>query len=192
VKHKRINELVSICIEYSTRDWDAFETSWGFKQHPLITFRHSVSKANIKSCNEQESWYIINAFEAWEYDCKLRFEQLKSNEEELNRIFIDIYGLQDELTPEVEDKDVTVRKADFERDIRSFISYTVGCMFGRYSLDKEGLILAGGEWKYTTKTITDDDDPALEAFAVVDEKTGVKAYKSHAHWVNQEKFRASR
>ena len=71
---------------------------------------------------------------------------MKDNEEELNRIFIDIYGLQDELTPEVEDKDVTVRKADLGRDIRSFISYAVGCMFGHYSLDVDGLAYAGGEW----------------------------------------------
>ncbi|QAS59609.1 hypothetical protein [Clostridium septicum] len=70
----------------------------------------------------------------------------KSNEEALNRIFIDIYGLQDELTPEVEDKDITIRKADRERDIKSFISYAVGCMFGRYSIDAEGLIYAGGDF----------------------------------------------
>ena len=82
-----------------------------------------------------------------------RFNQLKANEEELNRIFIDIYGLQDELTPEVEDKDVTVRKANLQRDVKSLISYAVGCMFGRYSLDCEGLVYAGGEWdvdKYKT------------------------------------------
>lgn len=74
---------------------------------------------------------------------------LKANEEELNRIFIDIYGLQDELTPEVEDKDVTVRKADLQRDIKSLISYIVGCMFGRYSLYRLGLIYAGGDWGQT-------------------------------------------
>ena len=79
-------------------------------------------------------------------ECDERFNQLKTNEEELNRIFIDIYGLQDELIPEVEDKDVTVRKADLSRDIRSFISYAVGCMFGRYSIYKPGLIYAGGDW----------------------------------------------
>lgn len=85
---------------------------------------------------------------------------MKANEEELNRIFIDIYGLQDELTPEVEDKDITVRKADLSRDIRSFVSYAIGCMFGRYSLDEEGLIYAGGEWdssKYET-FLPDDDN----------------------------------
>lgn len=95
------------------------------------------------------SWH----YENWKNQCEKRFNQLKANEEELNRIFIDIYGLQDELTPEVEDKDVTVRKAGLQRDIRSFMSYAVGCMFGRYSLDVDGLAFAGGEWndcKYTS------------------------------------------
>jgi hypothetical protein len=96
---------------------------------------------------------LKNKFAAWERECDERFTTLKANEEELNRIFIDIYGLQDELTPEVEDKNVTVRRADLGREIRSLISYAVGCMFGRYSLDVEGLAYAGGEWdaeKYTT------------------------------------------
>lgn len=79
----------------------------------------------------------------WQGQCKERFEKLKANEEELNRILIDIYGLQDELTPEVEEKDVTVRKADLQRDIKSLLSYAVGCMFGRYALDVPGLVLAG-------------------------------------------------
>lgn len=96
---------------------------------------------------------ISDKFKEWEAECNTRFTQLKANEEELNRIFIDIYGLQDELTPEVEDKDVTVRKADLQRDIKSLLSYAVGCMFGRYSLDVEGLAFAGGTWdesKYVT------------------------------------------
>ena len=96
---------------------------------------------------------IADKFAAWESECENRFQTLKRNEEELNRIFIDIYGLQDELTPEVDDKDVTVRRADLGREIRSLISYAVGCMFGRYSLDVEGLAYAGGAWdagKYRT------------------------------------------
>ena len=95
-------------------------------------------------------------------ECDERFAQLKANEEELNRIFIEIYGLQDELTPEVEDKDVTVRRADLQREIKSLISYAIGCIFGRYSLDVEGLCYAGGEWddsKY--KTIIPDKDNIL-------------------------------
>ena len=118
------------CIELCQMDWDSFETSWDFQHHPLL----------------RKVPTIAEAFDQWQSECEERFKQLKTNEEELNRIFIDIYGLQDELTPEVEDKDVTVRKADLGRDIRSFISYAVGCMFGRYSLDVDGLAYAGGEW----------------------------------------------
>ncbi len=105
---------------------------------------------------------IADKFKEWEAECDARFNQLKANEEELNRIFIDIYGLQDELTPAVEDKDVTVRKADLQREIKSLISYAIGCIFGRYSLDVEGLAFAGGEWdasKY--KTIIPDADNIL-------------------------------
>ena len=96
---------------------------------------------------------ISDKYKDWENKCTERFYQLKQNEEELNRIFIEIYGLEDELTPEVEDKDVTVRRADLTRDIKSLVSYGVGCMFGRYSLDVDGLAFAGGEFdssKYTS------------------------------------------
>ena len=117
-------------VDMSRYDWDSFETSWDFQHHPLL----------------RKAPTIAEAFEQRQVECDDRFNQLKANEEELNRIFIDIYGLQDELTPEVEDKDVTVRKADLGRDIRSFLSYAVGCMFGRYSLDVDGLTYAGGEW----------------------------------------------
>lgn len=105
---------------------------------------------------------ISDKFSAWQSECDARFNQLKANEEELNRIFIDIYGLQDELTPEVADKDITVRKADLQREIKSLISYAVGCMFGRYSLDVDGLAYAGGAWdaaKY--KTFIPDADNIL-------------------------------
>lgn len=132
-----VEKLVKHNIEYAKYDWDAFETSWDFPKHPLLRNKPTISEA----------------YAEWEAECNARFAQLKANEEELNRIFIDIYGLQDELTPEVEDKDVTVRKADLQRDIKSLLSYAVGCMFGRYSLDVEGLAYAGGEWddsKYVT------------------------------------------
>lgn len=125
-----IVERVKHCIDGSNAEWDSFEISWDFKKHPLLR--------NVSTISE--------AFTQWQSECDDRFNQLKANEEELNRIFIDIYGLQDELTPEVEDKDVTVRKADLRRDIKSLLSYAVGCMFGRYSLDVEGLAYAGGEW----------------------------------------------
>ena len=124
-----IEILVDRNIKNVASDWNSFETSWDFKKHPLIRNDSTISEA----------------FTQWQAECDDRFNQLKANEEELNRIFIDIYGLQDELTPEVEDKDVTVRKADLQRDIKSLLSYAVGCMFGRYSLDVEGLAYAGGE-----------------------------------------------
>lgn len=146
----KVTELVQKCIMYSKTDWDSFETSWDFMQHPLVELR----KKSKERTNKGEWQYRIeDAFFWWNNECENRFSSLKANEEELNRIFIDIYGLQDELTPEVEDKDVTVRKADLQRDIKSLISYAVGCMFGRYSLDVEGLAYAGGDWddsKYST------------------------------------------
>ena len=123
-------QRIEECVDIARKDWDSFETSWDFQHHPLL----------------RKVPTIAEAFTQWQTECDGRFNQLQANEEELNRIFIDIYGLQDELTPEVEDKDVTVRKADLGRDIRSFISYAVGCMFGRYSLDEDGLVYAGDEW----------------------------------------------
>ena len=156
-KIPEVNITVKNNIEISKYDWDSFETSWDFKVHPLVELRSAG--ASIWGDNAPSA-KISYAYKSWSMVCEERFNQLKANEEELNRIFIDIYGLQDELTPEVEDKDVTVRKADLVRDIRSFISYAVGCMFGRYSLDVEGLAYAGGEWdnsKYTA-FIPDTDD----------------------------------
>lgn len=134
---------ISLCEE----DWNYFETSWDFLAHPLVI------AAEVPDLNGGHKATLADAYAKWEASCEKRFNQLKANEEELNRIFIDIYGLQDELFPDVEDKDVTVRKADLGRDIRSLLSYAVGCMFGRYSLDEPGLVYAGGEWdssKYST------------------------------------------
>lgn len=137
---KCVEQIVHNNIDISKADWDSFETSWNFKCHPLI----SVISQNRAFFDNTTDIDLAECYTCWENECNERFNQLKANEEELNRIFIDIYGLQDELTPEVEDKDVTVRKADLQRDIKSLVSYAVGCMFGRYSLDKEGLIFAGG------------------------------------------------
>ena len=142
---ERVLEIAEKNVRLSTQDWDSFETSWDFKTHPLVRCKSFPPK----EVAEDAKHYIVDmnmiqeAFTNWSNECYLRFEKLKANEEELNRIFIDIYGLQDELTPEVEDKDVTVRKADLQRDIKSLLSYAVGCMFGRYSIYKEGLLFAG-------------------------------------------------
>ena len=139
----KIERIVQDCISISKKDWDSFETSWDFQRHPLVRPVGTVEEA----------------FSQWKEECENRFQKLKANEEALNRIFIHIYGLEDELTLEEEDKDVTVRKADLGRDIRSLISYGVGCILGRYSLDTPGLAYAGGEWDSTKyKTFHPDED----------------------------------
>lgn len=148
-----VDDLVLQNIESCKQDWDSFETSWDFERHPLVVFKTKTGFVPINS------YSIRDTYMAWESLAETRWLALKANEEELNRIFIDIYGLQDELTPEVEDKDVTVRKADLTREIKSLISYAVGCMFGRYSLDVDGLAYAGGEWDNTKyKSFIPDDD----------------------------------
>ncbi|MBO4458247.1 MAG: BREX-1 system adenine-specific DNA-methyltransferase PglX [Butyrivibrio sp.] len=149
-----VKELVSKSIDLAKSDWNTFETSWGFENHPLVDLSKGLWDATAVGASmhyyygghPEVSCPIELCYMLWQGECNERFKKLKENEEELNRIFIEIYGLQDELTPEVEDKDVTVRKADLGRDIRSFLSYAIGCMFGRYSLAKEGLAYAGGEW----------------------------------------------
>lgn len=139
----RINELTTSNIEIAKEDWDSFETSWDFMEHPLIEYKEcgdydeKLYKSNYK---------IEDAYESWKSNCDEKFKLLKNNEEELNRIFIDIYGLNKEIIPKVDDKDITIRKADMLREVKSLISYAVGCMFGRYSLDENGLIYAGGKF----------------------------------------------
>lgn len=142
---EKVTFVVKENIEQSKIDWDSFETSWDFKKHPLL------NGATVEI-----------AFAYWEKQCNDRFNHLKSNEEELNRIFIEIYGLQDELAPDVEEKDITVRKADLQRDIKSLLSYAVGCMFGRYSLDDDGIAYAGGKWEDSEfKTFIPDIDNCI-------------------------------
>lgn len=146
--YEQVRNLVAFNINISRLDWDSFETSWDFTIHPLLSAKHEL---------------LADAYASYKQIANERFAQLKANEEELNRIFIDIYGLQDELTPEVEEKDVTVHRVFDSKDdvpeamkgsnyiltqqqvVKSLISYAVGCMFGRYSLDKPGLVYAGGE-----------------------------------------------
>ncbi|MBP8598623.1 MAG: BREX-1 system adenine-specific DNA-methyltransferase PglX [Selenomonas sp.] len=157
-----ISNLSKQNVKLCKNDWDSFETSWDFKKHPLIQSVTTLSKA----------------YNDWKSECNRRFNQLKANEESLNRIFIDIYGLQAELTPTVADKDVTVARIYDTKDdipesmkgnnyvltkadvVKSLLSYAVGCIFGRYSLDTPGLAYAGGEFdksKYTS-FIPDEDD----------------------------------
>ena len=153
-----VEGIVEYNINISKSDWDSYEISWDFKYHPLLKVPNTQHNLDNKST------IILDSYQSWVSECEQRFLELKANEEELNRIFIDIYGLQDELTPEVLEKDATVHrvfdsKEDVQEsmkgsayirtkcdDIVSLLSYAIGCMFGRYSLDTEGLAYAGGEW----------------------------------------------
>lgn len=157
IENKRglIDDLVGYNITISKTDWDSFETSWNFKVHPLLDIGKQIEALSS----------IEQAYKAWKDFANSQFTQLKANEEELNRIFIEIYGLEDELTPEVSDKDITITKIFDTKEetyedikgnryiltkedvVKSFISYGVACIFGRYSLDIEGLAFAGGEFK---------------------------------------------
>ena len=165
----KVEKLVNLNILLSRYDWDAFETSWNFKRNPMTVNSHTVVFG--EEYKDKLFTHLDDHYRAWKKECEDRFISLQMNEEELNRIFIDIYGLQDELTPEVADKDITVHRIYDTKDdipesmkgsnyvrtkqdeIVSLLSYAVGCMFGRYSLDSEGLAYAGGDWdesKYRT------------------------------------------
>lgn len=190
------------CVKLSKNDWDSYETSWDFKRHPLLSYGVSVYSGlgdgsnpptaqfgieksetlfKIFEKDRPHAYTVRSAFDMWNAVCEKRFQQLKANEEELNCIFIDIYGLHDELTPEVADKDVTVHRifntkddvpesmkgSNYVRTLRdeivSLISYAVGCLFGRYSLDVEGLVYAGGNFEdfYRKDRLVDKNGGAI-------------------------------
>ena len=127
-------------IEIAKDDWDSFEISWDFKKHPYLNT--SVSK-------------ISTAHELYERQAKQRFDENIQNQISINKILIEIFKLNGIVNPEPEDNYLSLRLADVEREVKSFISYLVGCYFGRYSIDREGLIYAGGKFDPTVyKTIS--------------------------------------
>jgi len=161
-KHsEKINQIITENIAISKTDWDSFETSWNFKNYPLLKFKNNTIKKSWDSLKEEK---------------QAMFFKLKNNEIELNKIFIDIYNVNEALSPKINDKYVTLSRSDLKRDIINFISYAVGCMLGRYSLEEEGLTYAGGQWdpsKYS-KFIPDDDNiiPILDTEYFEDDIVG--------------------
>jgi hypothetical protein len=140
ISRLNLNSLVSANVKISKADWDAFETSWDFIQHPFLTF--------IK-----DNKLLEDVFFKWETKMNLEFNMIKTNEEEINKIIINLYEIKNELNYKVSEEDITIRKADRNRDSKSFLSYIIGCVMGRYSLDTGGLVFASGEWddyKYNT------------------------------------------
>lgn len=186
IESDRLENISNKCVKISRYDWNTFETAWDFKVSPLVNFERYIENYNFEDKENSENRKVLStsiktiegAYSQYKEFTNNQFLKLKENEEELNRIFIDIYGLQDELTSDVSDKDITIAKI-FDTDdeindeikgnnyvltkadvVKQFISYAVGCMFGRYSLDEEGLAFAGGEFdknKYI-KFIPDEDN----------------------------------
>lgn len=141
---RKIYYLCEQCINICKTDWNFFEISWNFRKHPFVLINRKEiyidKKFLSENCDLQPEYYISHVFIIWTLFTNNKFKKLKGYEEEINKIFINIYGLKNELTPEVCDKDITIRRADKKREVKSFISYAVGCMFGRYSVEKEGVI----------------------------------------------------
>ena len=145
-----MSRLGKINVALSKNDWDSFEESWDFAKHPIVRWNENLWDATSTvyamqhhyGCLPEASSPVETAYLLWQGECKERFDELKSNEEELNRIFARIYDMEEEVEIEVPNDKVSVRLADKARDMRSLVSYGIGCMFGRYSLQKEGLILA--------------------------------------------------
>ena len=155
-KEQEVNDLVTENINLAKEDFDSFENSWDFTTHPFIKYKTSTGK-------------LLDAYLQWEKVANSRFNKVKENEEKLNEIFLDIYNVKDGFKSEVEEKDVTIYKAEKVRDVKSFLSYVVGCILGRYNLDDLGSVYTGEVWdidKYKTFTpvtdncvvITDNED----------------------------------
>ena len=139
---KRVNDNISIAKE----EWDSYEYSWDFKRHPLV----------------RKKGLIRDNFAIWEKLCKDRFDKTKSNEQELNSLFINDYGLVDEIDVDIKESEITLSLANENTDVRSLVSYAVGCMFGRYSFDDEGIAYAGGKWNDSRyKTFLPDYDNCI-------------------------------
>ncbi|MEH7502942.1 BREX-1 system adenine-specific DNA-methyltransferase PglX [Neobacillus drentensis] len=133
----KIKSIVDENIDISKNDWDSYELSWDFKKHNLLKYLEV----------QEGTKTIENSFNKLNQNSKVKFNKMKQNEEELNQLFIDLYYLQGEVDPIISDEDITIKKTNNVINITSFISYVVGCIFGRYSLDEEGLIYAGGEFE---------------------------------------------
>ena len=128
----KIENISEENIKLVKSDWDSYEYSWNFAHHPFC-------KTNKK--------LLSDCYLSWEKEKNLGRKKLIKNEEYLNKVFIELYGLQRELSSKVEDKYISIKKADRKKDIISFLSYAVGCMFGRYSLDKDGIVCTDKELK---------------------------------------------
>ena len=143
---EEVKEAVEKAISISKNDWDSSELSWDFAKHPLVGAKGKLE----------------DIYKAWSEKTIGYFNELKGVEQHINTLMSSIYGLNEELNPDVDDVDITVKRPSLRRDIISLLSYAVGCIFGRYSLDSEGLIYAGGIWdKYRYHSFIPDEDNVI-------------------------------
>ena len=164
LESKLLHEVVLSLILISKTDWDNYETSWDFTENSLIRQKQSTLKL---------------AFEQWQKQNRAAINEMKRLEEENNRLFIDAYGLQDELSPDVPEEQITLVRADREQDIKRLISYAIGCMMGRYSLDKEGLIYAhSGNLDFKKIFFTTDNTDSPDKKENSDASSSVASVKS--------------
>lgn len=154
----RIEQLVKENIELSQMEWDSYEQSWDFEEHPFVKYANGRGNDCL----------IAECYVDWEDEAYRRFDKQKANEIELNKQFIAIYGLEDDIDASVSDEEITLRKADSKTDVISFISYAVGCMFGRYSLSKKGVVFAGSDWKKDNYQLYQPD--AFNIIPITDEE----------------------
>lgn len=181
IKTKQFDLLVSQNISISRADWDAHETSWDFQENELVRLSKEAGESSHR---------LSDLMDAYREHWTEQFLQLHANEEELNRQFIEIYGLEDELTPDVSPEEITIlQQGEISIEngqivwhddviVKQLISYAVGCMMGRYSLDHKGLILANqgdGQKEYEAlvpnSRFAIDDDGIIPLMSVNSELT---------------------
>ena len=136
INETEVEQLVDECIRLSKVDWDSFENSWDYRGDPLVPCKNELG------CNI----LISDMYGKWEKECNDRFNKVKENEERINDIFINAFHLSNSVSASVDEKEVTIHLAEKRKCIQNLLSFAVGCMLGRYTVEKEGIYFAGGEW----------------------------------------------
>lgn len=133
-KKEQLSGLAKDCLAISKEDWDCFETSWNFTTHPLVRLSRQENMQGVD---------LEAIYSAWVDECQYRKNSLETKEKEIDNILKGIYGITEDYS---EEKVIALYIPEVKKDIESLIAYAVGCMFGRYSLDREGFVFAGDNW----------------------------------------------
>lgn len=171
--YEEITNLVKKCVQGAKTEWDSYETSWEYSRHPLVHYGLN----NVR--------FIGDAYNEWDRECTERNNSVLNAETRINELFSVIYEVEDKNLDKT-NVDVLLRKADKCTDIKSFVSYAVGCMFGRYCLDREGLVFAGGDiddiyWKCQGVSPLENNGLPLDGY------TGVSLAEYHYGYLRDNK-----